>query len=56
MYRKAITNVKVNDHKSHLIFEVTDPENLGPATSNAKMKKIDKANVYEDIVYSLEMI
>ena len=55
-YVKEYELIKVNDGKSHLILEVTDLEGFGAATSSPEMKEWDKANGYEDTVYSLELV
>ena len=48
--------IKVNDGKSHLILQVIDHDGFAYATSTPEMKEWDKANGYEDTVFSLELI
>ena len=55
-YVKEYELIKVNDGKSHLILEVTDLEGFGAATSSPEMKEWDKANVYKNTVYYLELV
>ena len=53
---KGCELIKVNDDKSHLILQVIDHDGFADATSTPEMKEWDKANGYEDTVYSLELI
>ena len=55
-YVKEYELIKVNDGKSHLILQVIDHDGFADATSTSEMKEWDKANGYEDTVYSLELI
>ena len=53
---KEYVLIKLNDHKSHLIYEVTNLEGFCSATSTPEMNEQNKSNGYENNVYSLEFI
>ena len=55
-YVKEYELIKVNDGKSHLILQVKDHDGFCDATSTQEMKEWDKANGYEENVYSLKLI
>ena len=55
-YVKEYKLIKVKVHKSHLLLYVPDPEGFVAAKSTPEMKEWDKANEYQDNVYSLELI
>ena len=48
--------VKVNDHKSILLMNVTDMDALGAFMTTPEMKQWDKENGCVDIVCSMERI
>ena len=48
--------IKVNDGKSHLILQVKDHDGFGDAKSTPEIKEWEKANGYEENVYSLKLI
>ncbi len=48
--------VKVNDHKSHLLMNCTDLEQLGVVMKDPLVKEWDKKNNCKDMVYSIELV
>ena len=48
--------LKVNDHKSVLLMNVTDMDAMGIFMSTPEMKQWDEENECVDIVYSMERI
>ena len=48
--------VKVNDHKSHLLMNVTDLEKLGAAMADPVATEWDKKNNCQDTVYKIELV
>ena len=48
--------VKVNDHKSILLMNVTDMESMRAFMTTPEMKQWDEENGCVDIVYSMERI
>ena len=48
--------VKVNDHKSHLLMNVTDLEKLGAAMADPVATEWDKKNNCNDTVYKIELV
>ena len=45
--------VKVDEHKSHLLMNVTDLEKLGAAMADPVASEWDKKNNYQDTVYKI---
>ena len=48
--------VKVNDHKSHLLMNVLDMDELCTEMTSDKAKEWDKANNCEDTVYVIDLV
>ena len=48
--------VKVDEHKSHLLMDVTDLEKLGAAMADPVATEWDKKNNCQDTVYKIELV
>jgi len=48
--------VKVDEHKSHLLMNVTDLEKLGAAMADPVATEWDKKNNCQDTVYKIELV
>ena len=48
--------VKVDEHKSHLLINVTDLEKLGAAMADPVAMEWDKKNNCQDSVYKIELV
>ena len=48
--------VKVDEHKSHLLMNVTDLEKLGAAMADPVATEWDKKNNCHDTVYKIELV
>ena len=48
--------VKVDEHKSHLLMNVTDLEKLGAAMADPVATEWDKKNNCNDTVYKIELV